>query len=649
MPSRRRTLVISDLRGGVNQVDVQAAVSGTPPIVMAASNVEFAPGTVARKREGRAPTPLDFGVTWISALYRHVPRYDWDAELWAAGYNDGASPCLVRLGPAASAVEIKTPDEDTIALAGLDTTNFCTFGQKLFVLMPTLSGVDRLHVWDGTHLRRAGLGAPTSPPRLLYTDLEGTVERRYVATYAVMDGTTLVARSDPSPYLEVPADAIATNILAQPITDPLDARVTHWELWSATADSDFADYRYVSSSPMGSITDYGDTGDEVLPEAGWNAPPPAAQFAVVDDGRLVMAGSRTNPALGSRVWFTPPLGSSDIGDDERVPVTSTVRNYIDVDPVGGSIVGLAPAPDCVYVFKAQAIYKLVKTGVLAAPYRQVRVASGLGAVSHKTIVTADDAYGAPAVYFLSRRGPYRISQEGVEYLGFDIETTWDTIDIGPSSSPLGFGVYYQNRHQVWWSLLTRDGTRTVLTYDTRVGMRAAAGVRGGWSIYPGAGGTCGTMFSTVLGVSPSSDLIPYMARERFDGSGYYDHTLDPTAPSSYRRLPYDSTFTTAPFAFGDFVQAFRITSVSLVCRPDPSYVSRLRVRVLKDYETAGVDYTFTVPASTKPRVVVRAHEAEAGAGPANCAVVQFQITDDAGVRPWQIDSLLVTYTGEEEA
>ena len=152
---------------------------------------------------------------------------------------------------------------------------------------------------------------------------------------------------------------------------------------------------------------------------------PAGKFLLTDDNRLLVGGTWHEP--NDRVYFTPVLGSLDQGDDERYVDTATQKNWVSLTTKnGGRITGMGgPVQNgLIYVFKYRQIWRLSPTGEVTAPYLVRKVSNTVGCIRHRTIIMGEDATGNAALYFLSHRGPFRISVDGIEYLGRDIEDRW---------------------------------------------------------------------------------------------------------------------------------------------------------------------------------------------------------------------------------
>ncbi len=249
---------------------------------------------------------------------------------------------------------------------------------------------------------------------------------------------------------------------------------------------------------------------------------------IANDNRLVMVGSFETSGgyvtpKNTRVWWTPVLGSSDIGDAERLVLTTSAAlgsAYLDVE---AAITGIAALGSSVFVFSYRRMWTLEPTGLSASPYRRFSLdTGGIGCVHHNTIVQAEDENGSPCLYFMSHKGPYRYGANGLQYLGGDNEGIWSTLALG-ATYIVAHGVYHAAKHQVWWFIsTTTDVIPTVrMVFDTRLG-RTVSGdaVRRGWAKHGGtaAFGLCSVMFSNTVAASMSSDLKPHLGFASATGS-----------------------------------------------------------------------------------------------------------------------------------
>jgi hypothetical protein len=158
---------LADTKGRVVLSDLSRGRNGfTPPWAIAANecadavNVDYYGTKFARKCGGAANQSALTGATTAgiySSLGRHVPGTDPTvAELWAT--DDSATPIVNRLagGTAWSAPTLK----DAPTGNGWDFS-YASINGKFF--LGYQSGQPRMHCWDGSTVRRAGIVAPAVP------------------------------------------------------------------------------------------------------------------------------------------------------------------------------------------------------------------------------------------------------------------------------------------------------------------------------------------------------------------------------------------------------------------------------------------------------------------------------------------------------
>jgi hypothetical protein len=221
----------------------------------------------------------------------------------------------------------------------------------------------------------------------------------------------------------------------------------------------------------------------------------------------------------TRVWWTPVLGSNDIGDAERIVITNSAAlgsAYLDVE---AAITGMGLLGSTIYVFSYRRIWILEPTGQAVAPFRRFSLdTGGIGCIHHKSIVQAEDENGSPCLYFLSHKGPYRIGPNGLQYLNGDNETLWATVNLSPTGV-VAHGIYHSDKHQIWWWICTASANNADvrIVFDTKLGQTTTGdAVRKGWAKHTshGAAARCSVMFSNTVGATMSRDLKPYI--------GYHD-------------------------------------------------------------------------------------------------------------------------------
>lgn len=492
-----------------------------------AMNVDWYRASLARKRGGASALSLTTLATAFTngavALGRHVPGDDQTAaEFWAI---DGAQ-VFHRLAGSVSWVDV-TPIDACTGFAW--ETNFLTFNGKLYVSYK--SAHNRLHLWDGTSFRRVGIDKSLAPVSVVLAGGGITDTRRYRIAFTKQVAGVTVMRGELGPATANQGLAAQQATVTRPA--PPGEGETHWELYAASTSSSFGDYRLQGTVVVATTTqvDNAALGTSVAPDDGANTCPPSARYMVADDARIIMAGAYelgTNAEnamfpKNNRVWWTSLLGSSDISDDERVSNTGTFNSYADLEE---AITGISQPMQAVsasatsldrgsfYVFSFQSQWKFISTGDADAPYLRFRITGGSGCVHYKSICTAIDANGNPAVYWWSpQTGPFRITVDGQQFIGEDIVDIVGTVNLD-ATIPC-HTVYHPEKKQVWFYIAT--GTSmfpdTKVVFDTRFGrMSQTLGVRQGWSVHMGesAKAYCSCLFSDSVAIAMGRRLKPYI-------------------------------------------------------------------------------------------------------------------------------------------
>ncbi len=526
-------VAITDLRGGRNGTDDPMALPETQCVE--ALNVDWSEGLLGHKRGGADSVATTGGTAFsagLQTLIRHVPGADETAaQLWAV---DGAGVTKVLAGGTSWIDE--TPD-DSWSGSYKDIVGASLNG-KLFLAGDTAQ--DRLHVYDprvgAQVIRRVGIAPGTNPPTISDTGTPGSVYaatlRYYRVRWLQISGSSVIRRSEPTPSASFTPDGSHTAARITRPTAP-NERETHWEV---EASVDNATFFVIAGVVAGNAVAIGTT---ILDDAnavaaystfvasavaGTYALFPSVKVLTTDGNRLLGANTwessgTTSGGRTSRVWFTPVLGSTDQGDDERVPTTTTQKNYVDLNENdGGGITAIGgPFDGKMWPFKYRAIHKLSPTGDVTVPYLPKKHTDGVGAVAPKAVVVAEDEVGNPALYFYSHRGPYRIAAGGVlQYCGRDNEDIWNTVNLSATGVAV-HAVWYPKIHQIWWHVATgaANDPDVRMVQDVYLGRPDEHGqVRGGWSKHTGdaPSARCSALFSNTLGSAMSIDLKPYVGR-----------------------------------------------------------------------------------------------------------------------------------------
>src|SRR5690606_26029053 len=119
---------------------------------------------------------------------------------------------------------------------------------KLFIAYPTVSGTDRLHVWDGTQLRPTGLAEPGAPT-ITNRDTGTLTGSRYYRTRETrqVHGVT-VLRSEPSEPSDLFTPSGTRKYARVTRAAQANTYATHWEVEGSVDGTNF--YR-LATVPIG--------------------------------------------------------------------------------------------------------------------------------------------------------------------------------------------------------------------------------------------------------------------------------------------------------------------------------------------------------------------------------------------------------------
>lgn len=522
---KKKTIVIDRLSG--RDGSTSAELSIPPHRAKECLNTDFFQAPFGRKRNGAASISLtgNSSTGVISTLIRtQLSGVSTAAKLLSI--DDAATPIVSVLSAGAwSSVTMK----DEIATRPWDV-----FGATLNGLLYYTSDTtqDRLHVFNGTSTRRVGLATPSAATVANTGSGSYTATARYYkVAYTVVSGGVTLYRSELSASVAFTPSGSGT---AARVTKPasISESETHWELYASTDNDVF--YGPITSAIVVGTTTYDDSAAtttyslfDLAPLVGQNTNWTSVRYLVTDGNRLIGAGSNESGKI-ARVWFSPVIGTTASGfyDHERVPdVFGVQQNWLDLDESdGGTITGMiGPYYGSIYVFKDRQVWKLVPTGDAIVPYRpfQIGKGSGIGALNQQAIVMAENERGDSAIYFMSHRGIYRLTIEGLQYVGKDVEDVNDTLNL-EATNVACCAEYHTAKHQIWWYLATGSSNDpdTKLCLDTQL-LRledlpngGGALYRNGWTKHTGnsAAVRCVEMFSTTYASTTSRAQVPYVGR-----------------------------------------------------------------------------------------------------------------------------------------
>lgn len=646
--------MISDLRGGRNDTDPSMALRPDQAVEML--NVHWKDTPFAAKRGGSTAISTsggtDFGA--IQTLIRHEPGSDPTlAELWGVD----AVPIVKRLTGGTSFANVTL--DDAIATRPQDVVGASLNG-KLFLAYD--SSVDRLHVYDpglaSARVRRVGLAVPGAQTSAnsggggAYAAVLRYIRVRWVQ----LTGTVVTRRSEPpsTGFSTTPSGANASITYTRP-TAPGEGE-THWD---QEVSLDGSTWYVLSASIAIATTTYVDTAATTTYSSGALSDPvgmyalfPSVKYLVTDGNRLLGAGAwetagAVSGGKNSRVWFTPVLGAADKGDDERVPNQTNQKNWIDLNENdGGGVTGMGTLNGVPVAFKYRQVYKLTPTGDVTTPYLPKRLRTDIGCISHKSIAVGDDHLGNPALYFMSHRGPYRVTvNQGIQYLGRDNEVMWRSLNLG-ASSVVTHSIYYPELHQWWVWISTVDviDPDVKMMFDSQKGFPDENGqIRGGWTKHTGdsAGARCSTLFSNTIAAAMSRDLKPYIGRAggtqilKCDTTDLDDAGADFQAYVKTRPVITNGALGRKHGLREPFLEAKVLTGVTVTLTTDRDFGAETRTHTMLLTATAG---------GTETRAVKKFEGGEVG----EADVIQMQVGDGVAQKgAWVMDALIVLVTTQE--
>ena len=636
---------IRSLRGGMNNTDPAIGLAEDQCVL--AQNVEFVESLLGERRKGTSAVTLPAFLSAhdkITFLHRHLPTdEDGAAELWALGVT-GTSSASLGYKTGSWQAEVTIPDTPTLSGDKPFRWQGQTLHGKLFLAYK--SAVDRLHVWNGTSVRRVGLAAPGAAPTSADAGSGSLTGTRYGRVrFVEIDGSTVVRRGEPSAVkTHSPSGSGASITWTKPAD--ISEGETHWEIELSVDNVNF--YRMarivVGTSTHSDTVDYASgyatQTDAVLSEdIGDYALIPSPRYLTADEDRLIWAGSWEDSDLGSRVGWTPVFGADGAGNDERFETDTDP--YKDLDTYeGGIITGLSsPVLGAVWVFKTRGIYKLVRTGRRTNAYNVIKYSDALGAV-HGSVVTGFTADGQPCVYFIDPvQGPCRAGLGGILRCGDDVRATWETLNLN-ATDVVCSSLYYPAKRQVHWNLAVSSGdtptTRLVLHVDRSVTL--PDGVRRGYALWTGnvAKALCMCLFADNIeaNTTRSLRLVPFIGLE---GLGYV-HLCDTGYQDN--SVAYTATITTKPYALGNLQHEFEVTSGTLLATEDDS--AQVTVKVLRDFalETTATVSDIALAGAGSETQVIKYLDNLIGA---EMKVAQFQMTDVAApAANWAVNQLSLT-------
>lgn len=619
--------------------------------VAEAINVDWYGSSLARRRPGSEAIGITGGTAFDANGLVHLGRYvPSGGESAAQMFGADWAGLVKRLAGGVNWANVTLADAMTAAGAAKTEMNSVTFNNKQFFAYDT--AVNRLHVYDGTSIRRVGIGVAGS------VTVADTGAGAYAATiryYRIRFGNgTQNLLGELGPVVAFTPSGAGTAARVTRPAAPGDSE----DYWEVFVSSDGGEYFHANTIILATTfwddtfapTAWGIAGGDTAPDDGTYLPPPSAKYIVADDARLVMAGiyettgGEVTP-VSTRIWWTPAKGT-DVGDDERISITDTIENFDDIDE---PVTGLSkPINGAFFAFSYSSQYKFVATGDVLSPYQRFRVTGGQGCISHKAIIIAADETGYPATYWLSSRGPERSASSGNQFCGADIQDIWDLVNLDSAIAP--HGVYHERIHQIWWYVAVNGQTvpNLKLVFDTWLGkvteISSLQAVRYGWSQHTGdsCNAYCSVMFANDIGATMGRRLVPYVGPAPVVGVKIL--RCDVAAKIDDGGLGYAASITSKPLApwglgrLGELLQ-------------EPILVAKVGtgqtivLTIARNEGTESIQTTCLLNAISDGATETRVFAQFDGARFADASSVRFTLTETVPVVNWSLDALIAPMTG----
>lgn len=645
-------LVITSLRGGLNNYETPAALADDQVVI--AENIDFNRSTLGGKRRGTDPITLTGSLLEDSVvfLHRHLPTSDETAaQLWAIGINGGGTGAFAYKDTAWHPVTPGPAGGDALNGVGAYAIRGQTLHGKLFLAY--LSSVDRLHVWDGTSLRRVGLPEPAAAPVVANQGVGTyTGDRVFRVRFTIQSGGVTTFRSEPSAETTfVPNGSSASARVTKPAAS-IEGE-THWEVeesvnggeeWYRIATVVVGTTTYDDSLTVAEVPTTGVLSEDVGAYTNLWSP----KFVAADNDRLIIAGSWHQPQLRSRVAWTPAFGAPGVGNDERLD--DTTDPFLDLDGFeGGEITDLAgPVQGYLYAFKNSHIYKLIRTNQPNQSYIAQNLSKTVGAVTRSAVMGQDEA-GRPALYFLDPKiGPCRIGANGIEQCGEDIRGTWEEVNL--NATLVCFGVFYPNAQQVWWYVAQTGGAFSGILPNLKIVAQvnqfrsAQDGAHGGWSTHTVDQPTlAATLFADNIdaGTARSLSLKPMLGMSVSDDTKLIRMADTGTTDDG---TPYRAYLRTKPFSMHSLLQKAGVMAGAIMAKASSGVT--LTIKLISNYglltKTATAPLT---PVGSEERVIRDIDNLSIS----EVRTLQIELGDASAVdSDWELDMLSLKTRDEEK-
>ena len=634
---------IADFTGGRNAADDPLSLADNQVVQM--RNGDTYRTRVFRKRGGAAAPSIGNVFTGvISSLIAHFPSNNpAAAELWGA--DDASTPIIGRMA-AASTFAAPTLKDNPASGAGPKVRGV-SYNGKLFLCYD--SAVDRGHVYDPTlgapSVRRIGI-ATSAAPTAADDGGAGTYAatiRYYRVRHRIKNGTIVVAQSEPSASVSFTPNGNDTGVTVTKPTAPGESE-THWVVEGASDDITFyelAEVAIATSTYLDQETVSSYSSNDLSPVLGSYTAPKSHKYVIAAFNRALWMGCWEAGASNfqSSVYYTPAKGTSDKADDERVPDTLYTRYRLDLgEGTGGDGTGLVgPMYGAVWVFKYNAIKKMIPTGLASPVWEVIDVSTTRGTLDQECIAVGEDAEGRPAIYFLDPQiGPMIVGPVPPTEIGDGVRDQWDAVNLA-ATTKAGWVLDYPAKDEVWfaWATGSNNDPNMLGIYNK---------VTGAWSVLDTGGkirlSRCAVLFARTLGTTMSRDKVPYTGYLSANNTLLRCDTTDTDDDAT----TFQALVKTRPFNFNNG-QPFRATLLQVIAKPASGVTLTVTIDADFGRETKAVSIDLTASASEASATrVVRTIEIDL----ANMTWLQIQVGDAAAVaNTWQIERMYVAAIPED--
>lgn len=645
MSDAKGRLVVADISGGRNGIDPPTSPRFRDNQCLDAVNVDFFHATCGNKRNGMSTSGVSFSsggpfTGKISNLARHVPSTDDTlAEEWAV--DDAATPVV---GRKAAATTFTAPTLKDNFTGNAWDLSFATLNGKLFIAGKTAQS--RLHCWDGSTVRRAGINQGANAPTVANTGVGAYAAtlRYYRVRFTIQATGVTTNRSEATTSVSfTPAGTGTAARVTQPAV-PNEGE-THWEVEASIDNISF----FVLSAVVIGTTTYDDSAvtttypnNTLSPSTGVYTLQKSYKYIAADQNRLLGFGSYTTTDKQNTVEISAIVGSLNISDAERVDTTGGYTVALDETDSGFATALYGPVFGNFYAGKDHQLWELTRTGSTTKPYKEFPISKSIGVVFHKAICVGEDAQGRAALYHMSHRGVYRYGAGGHEYIGEGIE---DYV-LGPTATinlkatkVIAHCVYHADKRQVyvWWATGSSNDPNQAAIYDVR---------SGGWSlVLTGdklANARCSMLFANTIAASMSKDLKPYL------GSALVANTIykaDDSAATDDAGTAFQAYVDLKPLEPGGPGFNGEVGDSWLLAKTGSGVT--ITATVTPDFDAAlATTGTCTLTAvGTETRVSKRL---EGSALTSRTGFIQIRIGDSAAVsNAWTLDRVVIPYVRKE--